>query len=138
MLDFSIYSDAERTQAVETLLEEKEKKPSAAELEAMANYILFGKDQNGLNAVDRGEVEIETKFKSYRKKKSESLDEMMENPLFDERNLKSISRPIYTNPKPVLDKTLPEMVPLLEEIEKWQKIYDEALARADEPNASEK
>ena len=134
MLDFTIYSDTERTKAVEGILEESKRTPSASELEAMANYILFGKDSNDQNAVDRGEVEIETKYKSYKKKKSDSLDEMMENPLFDERNFKPLSRTVYTNPKPVLDKSLPELLPLVEEIEKWQAIYDDAVARANSPN----
>lgn len=134
MLDFTIYSDFERSEAVGEILQGTKKAPTASELEAMANYILYGKDANDQNAVDRGEVEIETKYKSYKKKKADSLDEMMENPLFDERNFKPVSRTIYTNPKPVLDKSLPELIPLVEEIERWQAIYDDAVAKANLPN----
>lgn len=49
----------------------------------MGSYILFGKDENGLNAAKRGEIMTNnTRFQSYRKKedKNISLDEMLEKP----------------------------------------------------------
>jgi len=78
--------------------------PSATELEQMASYILYGKDENGQNAIQRNEcTDKNKKYKSYKTKddKVQSLDEMMEVPGFDERILKSAySRDLYTAPKP--------------------------------------
>ena len=47
---------------------ENKTSPSKAQLDMLADYILFGKDQNGYSPVDKGEIEIETKYKSYKKK----------------------------------------------------------------------
>ena len=58
MLDFDIYSDTDRTKAVYEELDSLKKPPTQSQLDTMANYILYGKDKNCLNAVDRGEVEI--------------------------------------------------------------------------------
>ena len=53
----------------------------------MANYILYGKDQNDQNAVDRKEVYIQTKYNSYKKRRVDSLDELKELPTFNEADL---------------------------------------------------
>ena len=120
MLDFDIYSDTERAIAVKDELSKLTKPPTQSQLETMANYILFGKDSNGQNAVDRGEVQIQTKYSSYRKKKEESLDELTESPTFNEAELKPIHRSVYKNPKPELDRSLPELQPLLTTIAQYE------------------
>lgn len=50
-LDFSIERDIDRMHAVEEILDTLETDPSATELEQMASYILYGKDENGLNSI---------------------------------------------------------------------------------------
>ena len=45
-LDFSIVRDTDRLHAVEEILDTLNKDPSATELEQMASYILYGKDEN--------------------------------------------------------------------------------------------
>lgn len=50
-LDFSIVRDTERTEAVREILDSLDTDPSATELEQMASYILYGKDENGQNAI---------------------------------------------------------------------------------------
>ena len=55
-LDYTIERDVDRLAAVETILDNMEKKPTAKDLELMASYILYGKDENGQNAVQRKEV----------------------------------------------------------------------------------
>ena len=120
MLDFSIYSDVDRSKAVYTELENLKKPPTQSQLETMANYILFGKDKNDQNAVDRGEVQIQTKYNSYRRKKIESLDELQESPTFNEAELQPVHRSVYKNPKPELDKSLPELQPLIESIQQYE------------------
>ena len=60
MLDFDIYSDKDRAAAVRQELAALKRPPTQSQLETMANYILFAKDENGQNAVDRKEVQIQT------------------------------------------------------------------------------
>ena len=67
--------------------------PTEEELETIANYILWGKDSDGKSAVSRGELEIETKNKTWQKKDIDSLDEMMESPTFNEASLRNSSIP---------------------------------------------
>jgi hypothetical protein len=52
----------------------------------MGSYILYGKDENGLNAVKRGEITDNNKrYSTFKRKedKNASLDEILENPLAD-------------------------------------------------------
>ena len=57
----------------------------------MASYILYGKDENGQNSIQRNEtIDRDTKrYKSYKTKddKVESLDEIMEVPGFNEQQI---------------------------------------------------
>jgi hypothetical protein len=50
-LDFSIVRDVDRLHAVEEILDTLETNPNATELEQMASYILYGKDENGKNSI---------------------------------------------------------------------------------------
>jgi len=50
-LDFSIERDTERLKAVEEILDTLETDPTPTELEQMASYILYGKDENGNNSI---------------------------------------------------------------------------------------
>lgn len=86
----------------------------------MANYILYGKDQNDQNAVDRKEVYIQTKYNSYKKRRVDSLDELKELPTFNEADLQPVHRSIYKNPKPELDLSAPEMEPILYTIAQYE------------------
>ena len=121
MVDFSIERDRDRVQCVQEELA-KLTNPSKSQLEMMANYILYGKDENGHNAVDRKEIEIETKYKTYQKKKIESLDELIETPTFNENDVKPLKRTVYKNPKPQLDKSIEELQPYLEAIQEQENL----------------
>lgn len=107
-LDFSIDRDVERVTAVADILDRLEKNPSESELEQMASYILYGKDEEGYNAVQRGEITNgNTRYSSYRRKDDKllSLDELLENPLTDQQDFKpSTSRTHYTNKKPQIKR----------------------------------
>ena len=46
-LDFSIIRDVDRLAAVREILDGLPTNPSPSELEQMASYILYGKDENG-------------------------------------------------------------------------------------------
>lgn len=74
----------------------------------MGSYILYGKDENGLNAVQRGETtDGNRRYGSYKKKDDKllSLDEIVDNPLSDQQSLKPMSqRSSYTKKKPIINK----------------------------------
>ena len=98
-LDWSLELATERRNFVEDYLNKINFTPTEDELETIANYLLWGKDENGENAVSRGELELETKNKTWQKNRPgsgtgvESLDELMESPTFNEASLRRSSDP---------------------------------------------
>ena len=145
-LDFSIVRDIDRLHAVEDILDTLATDPSATELEQMASYILYGKDEFGKNSIQRNEtIDKDKRYKSYKTKddKVQSLDEMMEVPGFDEQQLRSAyKKDAYTVPKPCIrkpkydkvtgemidpgDSDVPGMIEQWEIIERWQRMLDVA------------
>ena len=145
-LDFSIVRDSDRMRAVQDILDSLPTDPSPTELEQMASYILYGKDENGQNAIQRNEtIDKDKRYKSYKTKddKVQSLDEIMEAPGFDEQQLRSAyKRDSYTAPKPFIakpkydkqtgamidpgDSDIPGMWEQWEIIERWQRMLDVA------------
>lgn len=55
-LDYSIERDCDRVQAVKEILDELPRDPNQTDLEQMASYILYGKDENGKNSIQRSET----------------------------------------------------------------------------------
>ena len=143
-LDFSIVRDADRLRAIEEILDGLDTDPTPSELEQMASYILYGKDENGQNSIQRNEtIDKDKRYKSYKTKddKVQSLDEIMEAPGFDEQQLRSAyKRDAYTVPKPCInrpkidkktgevidpgDSDVPGMLEQWEIIERWQRMLD--------------
>ena len=143
-LDFSIVRDTDRLAAVQDILDTLPTDPSPTELEQMASYILYGKDENGKNSIQRNEtIDKDKRYKSYKTKddKVQSLDEMMEVPGFDEQQLRSAyKRDSYTAPKPFIakpkydkktgeiidpgDSDVPGMIEQWEIIDRWQRMLD--------------
>ena len=105
-LDYSIDRDVDRLEAVREILDSMETNPTASELEQMASYILYGKDEEGKNAVQRGETtDSDKRYKSFQRAadKNQSLDEILDNPLADQQNLQTLeTRYIYTKKKPTI------------------------------------
>lgn len=126
-LDFSLITAKERKQFVEQF---DLSKLSQKEIELCSNYILYGKDENKdyTSSVDRKEIEIETKFKTYKKTEPISLDSLLDSPTFNENLLRPIKKSIYKKPKPVLDKEKVQFIPGMQElwaqIEKLQRTID--------------
>ena len=90
-LDFSITGTSDRKDFVDQYVQHPEfiSKPlTEDELETIANYILWGKDGDGLNCTQRGEIQIETRNKTWQRDDTESLDAMMESPTFNEASLR--------------------------------------------------
>lgn len=143
-LDFSIVRDCDRLRAVEEILDTMATDPSPTELEQMASYILYGKDEEGNNSIQRKEtIDKDKRYKSYKTKddKVQSLDEIMETPGFDEQQLRSAyKRDSYTVPKPCIrkpkydkqtgemidpgDSDVPGMIEQWEIIDRWQRMLD--------------
>ena len=113
-LDTTIYRDVDRLKHVEQVLDALDHEPTSAELEWMASYIMYGKDENGLNAIQRGEVkDYETKrHKDFKTgdDKTRSLEQLLEDPLTNAQQFKQYdSKRVYIQKKrtierPVYDK----------------------------------
>lgn len=106
-LDYSIERDTDRTAAIYDILDRLDKVPSNTELEQMANYILYGKDENDQNTVQRKEITDSNKrygsFKTMDDKLL-SLDEILDNPMADHQILEQRYKPsVYKKPKPHID-----------------------------------
>lgn len=144
-LDFTLERDTERTQFIADTLDRLEKDPSPTELEQMATYILYGKDENGLSSIRRGETYNNNKrYNSYKTldDKVVSYDELMESPGSDEQAFRdAYTRDVYKKQKPAIarprydkktgemidpgDSDIPGMVELwerLDHFEKWLRI----------------
>ena len=152
-LDYSIERDTDRVAAVKDILDSLPTDPNDIELEQMASYILYGKDEDGLNAVKRGEMmNNNTRYSTFRKKedKNASLDAMLE----EQQPIQAepIKR-VYTNPKPTIrrpkydrktgelvdigDGDIPGMVELWEAIDrldKWLAINEGKLPPDEDTN----
>lgn len=98
-LDFSLNTTDERRNFVDEYVAQPdfEKRPlTEEELETIANYILWGKDSDGLSATQRGEIQIETRNKTWTRDDTESLDALIEQPTFNES---TIHRPTEARPR---------------------------------------
>lgn len=88
-LDFSLNSNQERKDFLTSYLKSPQFKSSPLtpeELETCANYVLWGRGENGKNVVQNKEIEIETRHKTWSNKKEvESLDALLETPTFNEQ-----------------------------------------------------
>lgn len=90
-LDFSIQSTDGRRDFVNEYVQQPQFQRiplTSDELETIANYILWGKDPDGLNCTQRGEIQIETRNKTWQRDDTESLDALMESPTFSEASLR--------------------------------------------------
>ena len=66
------------------------------ELETIANYILWGKNENGRNLDQEGLIELPRKNSTWVSQNVDSLDEMMESPTFNEASFSSINSRVPT------------------------------------------
>jgi hypothetical protein len=132
-LDFSLVTENERRDYINnhdlsTL--------TPSQLELCANYILYGKDNKGKSEVDKKHIYINTKYNSYSKKAPESLDSLMENPNFDEGQLKKCNTH-YKVVKPTIDRikdaNIPTMKEMWEGIDHLQHLLDANTGKIDDP-----
>lgn len=124
-LDFSIPGTHERKAFVDEYVQRPEfiRAPlTEDELETIANYILWGKDSDGMNCTQRGEIQIETRNKTWQRDDTESLDAMMESPTFNEASLRKpteartkIAREVFSR-EDALAQCPSHMKPIFEEL----------------------
>ena len=124
-LDFSIQSTNDRRNFVDEYVTQPQFQKSPLtedELETIANYILWGKDSDGLNCTQRGEIQIETRNKTWQRDDTESLDALMESPTFSEASLRRpteartrVAREVFDRRK-TLSECPPHLVPVFEDL----------------------
>lgn len=132
-LDFSLVTAAERS---EFIAQHNLSVLKPSEIELCANYILYGKNEQGKSVVDEKLVQINTKYNSYSQAAPVSLDALMENPNFDEGIL-SRNQTHYKNAKPTIDRTKDADIPTMKEmwanIDELQHLLDVNLGKVEDP-----
>lgn len=98
-LDFTIETAAERSEWLNHYIEGLGFAPTPKELETCANYVLWGKDANGLNAKQTKEIQLETRYGTWDAKSVESLDALRESPTFNEASVSTLTDVHYKVPK---------------------------------------
>lgn len=93
-LDWALSTSTERNEFVQQyiLQDAFSKRPlSEEELETIANYILWGKNEEGQNIDQEGLVELPRKNSTWTAQNVESLDELTESPTFNENSIYSLT-----------------------------------------------
>ena len=108
-LDYGIERDTDRVKAIYHILDTLDNTPSYSELEQMADYIIYGKDENGLNSVQKRETTDSNKrygtFARASETRNQSLDAIIDNPLGDQQSLRPLEEKyIYVKRKPTIRK----------------------------------
>ena len=106
-LDWSLNTANERTSFVNEYITHPQfskNPPSEEELETIANYVLWGKDDNGTNVVQRKEIELETRNATWTRKTPESLDALLETPTFNENLIIQNHTPAAKTTRIVFDR----------------------------------
>lgn len=91
-LNFALTTQSERKAFLEEYLTSsmfKQLPPTEDELSTMADYLLWGKDEEGKNGKQNG-LELKTKHKTWDDSPVDSLDELMEMPTFSEAALSAL------------------------------------------------
>ena len=124
-LDFQLETATERREFLNEYLKRTEfqlKPLSEEELETCGNYLLWGKDEDGKNSVQKKIVEIKTKKGTWDKKEDESLDALLEQPTFNEAQTFStigaptkITREVFSRSK-ALKEAPPQLIPIFKDL----------------------
>lgn len=135
-LDYTLYSDQERVQLARELIAgntkeiDLENMSEQKQLEGIANFILYGKEENTEKSiVDRKRVFIKAKYNSFAKKEPESLEALQESVSFNEAEIKELgTKNVYTKPKQKIsredDLDIPGIIDLWSTIDTMQYMYD--------------
>ena len=91
-LDWALSTAKDRAHFIEEYVKSDvfiKKPPTEEELETMANYLLWGQDEDGLNSDQKKEIQLPRKNSTWAAQNVESLDELLESPTFSENNIYS-------------------------------------------------
>lgn len=124
-LDYSIETEADRLQAVRKILDELEVTSTPSDLEQLASYILYGKDENGnKNPVARAAIKRHPETYTRSENKVTSLDAAMATGVIGETNFGSpYVRSPYVKPVRAIqpsDSAIPGMTDLWDAIARLQ------------------
>ena len=93
-LDFKLQTAIERMEFLNNYLNSPQfikNPPTSEELETMSNYVLWGKNANGLNVKQEKLIELESKHKTWDSARDvESLEGLMESPAFNEASVHGV------------------------------------------------
>ena len=98
-LDWALSTSTERNEFLSTYLTSPlflSSPPTEEELETMANYVLWGKNENGQNLEQEGLVELPRRNSTWTSQAVESLDELSESPTFNENSIYSLTSKLPT------------------------------------------
>ena len=137
-LDFSLVYATERCEAVRRILDESDERPTARQLEKLGDYILYGKDDNFLSAVDTHDILNPTRQYSDFTRQAEQPMPSTDRPAFGEEDAPSVIESItedhlptrYVFPRTSINRAnpdhaaIPGIQELWEAIDKWQRRYD--------------
>ena len=93
-LDWALSTSVERNAFLSKYLSEEpflSSPPNEDELETLANYVLWGKNEEGQNIEQEGFVELPRRNSTWTSQNVESLDELTESPTFNENVLFSLN-----------------------------------------------
>lgn len=93
-LDWALSTSTERNSFLSTYLAQEpflSSPPNEEELETLANYVLWGKNEEGQNIEQEGLVELPRRNSTWASQNVESLDELTESPTFNENALFSLN-----------------------------------------------
>lgn len=125
-LNWALTSAKERSTFLQHYMEDEpsfqKKPPTPEELETMANYLLWGQDEDGLNPDQRKEIQMPRRNSSWSGKEIESLDALLESPTFQENSLYQLGSVTSKKTREVFsrEKILPENRPLFADL--WSQI----------------
>lgn len=106
-LNFSLTTNIERRDFLEKYLQEKQfvdNPPTEDELQTMADYLLWGKDPStGLNGKQQG-LDLKTRHGTWDDSPVDSLEQLMEQPTFNESALSPLGTTRYTTKKEVFSR----------------------------------
>ena len=128
-LDWTLSTSVERSDFLKQYIKEEtfeKRPPTEEELETMANYLLWGQDEDGLNPDQKKEIQLPRRNQTWVTQNFESLEELLESPTFSETNLHKLGanapkkvREVFSREK-VRKNSTPEELQHFEEL--WKEI----------------
>ena len=98
-LDWALSTSTERNNFLSTYLAQEpflSSPPNEDELETLANYVLWGKNEEGQNIEQEGLVELPRRNSTWTSQNVESLDELTESPTFNENSIFALTSKLPT------------------------------------------